>query len=199
MAEKVFKSTWTWRTLAHQEKIVAQFMGDELYQDAPYFTDGERDSMFRPTTRHGSDDLYVSSISVLAQDENDLAKVVANLNKCQMFLHCAEEAKVFQPKISLAEAAKLWKQARVNGAAMIGGRISAERRQSKVKEAAEKIKDRWKLPSGEWPTHILLEEAAVSLNSIKSVLGNRPIAQRNYRAAQKRKEIRDAGIRNHAG
>src|SRR5580700_10166681 len=114
MAEKVFKSRWTWRTLEQQEKTIAQFIGDELWENVSHFTDEHRDLMFRPTTRRGSDDLYVASISVLARDEDDLAKVIANLNKRQMFLHCAEEAKVFRPKISVTEATKLWKQARVN-------------------------------------------------------------------------------------
>jgi hypothetical protein len=34
----------------------------------------------------------------------------------------------------------------------------------------------------------LLDEAGLSLNTVKAVLGSRPIAQANYQAAQKRKE-----------
>ena len=48
------------------------------------------------------------------------------------------------------------------------------------------------MPSKEWPTRVLLEEADISLNTAKAHLGKRPIAQYNYQAAQKRKERRNA-------
>jgi hypothetical protein len=71
--------------------------------------------------------------------------------------------------------------------AQIGARISADNKKAKAAEGIAKIKDRWPLPSKEWPTDVLLDEADVSFNTAKAHLGPRPIAQYNYQAAQKRK------------
>ena len=70
-----------------------------------------------------------------------------------------------------------------------GGYISAEKRKTVSKIAAKAIKERWRLPSNEWPTKVLLKEVDISLNTAKKLLGNRPLAQANYRAAMKRKAI----------
>jgi len=69
----------------------------------------------------------------------------------------------------------------------IGARKAAEIRLKDSKKAIDKIKDRWPLPSKEWPTKLLLAEADRSLNTVKSRLGSRIIAQANHRAKMKRK------------
>ena len=72
-------------------------------------------------------------------------------------------------------------------AAQKAGNAYGKKAKARTKAAVDLIKDRWKQPSDIWPTKILLEEAHISLNSVKSVLGSRKIAQINYRAVQKRK------------
>lgn len=79
-------------------------------------------------------------------------------------------------------------------AAQVGGKISAALRRKESLAGAEKIKDRWGLPSKIWPTKVLLKEANFSYNTAITIpgLGPRPIAQYNYQAKLKRKERRDA-------
>ena len=89
---------------------------------------------------------------------------------------------------------KWWKDARRSGAAKIGAKISADQKKAATKEAIEKIRDRWVLPSKQWPTKVLLEEAGRDFKTVKSVLGVRSIAQYNYEAAKKLKERRDAKV-----
>lgn len=72
--------------------------------------------------------------------------------------------------------------------AIRAGKTSGLVRSKQARAGVEKIRDRWPLPSQEWPTRVLIEEAGCSLNTVKAVLGRRPIAQANYQAAQKRKE-----------
>ena len=190
MGDKIFKSTWTWRKLDDQEAALKDAVLD--FAAAPRFIDDERESLLRPTRRAESDRIHVASISCFAKDEDDLREALTLLDKRKAFLHCEEENYIRHPGAPIANTVKLFKQSRINGSAMIGGRRSAESRKAKVKAGCDKIKDRWPLPSGTWPTRILLAEADCSLNSAKSILGNRPIAQRNFRAEQKRKERRDA-------
>lgn len=77
-------------------------------------------------------------------------------------------------------------------AAQKAGQASGKKAKEISKRGIDRIKDRWPLPSAEWRTADLLEEADLSLNTVKSILGARPIAQYNYQAAQKRKERRNA-------
>lgn len=70
----------------------------------------------------------------------------------------------------------------------INGQKSADLQKARSKKCADKIADRWPMPSKEWRTEDLLNEAGISLNTAKAHLGKRPIAQYNYQAKKKRKE-----------
>ena len=186
MADKVFKSTWTYRTLEYQDKILSQVvpswpsMSSYIDEDAlPY--------LLRPTQRKNSDDIYVTSIACIARDEKELAEIVKGLNSRSCFLHCVEEGEVLRPKISIKEAVVLWKAARMNGASKVGGRISAKRKEAASKTAIELIREDWPKPSSKFSTQELKDRSGLSLNTIKKHLGSRPIAQYNYQAKLKRK------------
>lgn len=185
MSDKIFKSTWTWRTLAQQEETLKDAVID--FDGAPRFIDEDRESMLRHTRRSTSYRIHVASISNIAKDDDDLRKAVTLLNARKAFLHCEEENTIWHPNTPFATWLKAFKQSRTSGSAMIGGRISADNRKAKSAAGAANIKDRWRLPTDEWPTHVLLKEADISLNTAKLLLGKRPLVQAQYQAAQKRK------------
>jgi hypothetical protein len=89
-----------------------------------------------------------------------------------------------------------WKQARaksrLEGAAKLGGAVSAAKRKTASAAAVDKIRDRWALPSKEYPGPALLAEAGISRNTVNRVLGcNREQFQARHAAAQKRKATRE--------
>lgn len=193
MASKIFKSTWTWRTLAHQDKVLSEAVPD--YKNVPQYIDDEGLAyMFRKTTRKSVEVVYVSSIGVLGTREDYVETFIRELMKRDWQLVSIEENKTWK-KITVREILDAWKHARINGAALIGAKISAANRKAKIKMAVDKIKERWGMPSNIWPTKMLLKEADISLNSVKSILGSRIVAQANFRAAQKRKERGAKGVR----
>lgn len=193
MTSKVFKSTWTWRTLDYQDKILAPAVPSwpdvSIYED-----DDGLHHLFRPTQRKTSDTIYMASIGLLGVEGEHVENIAREFMKRGWRLIAVEE-KIDWKKITVREVLDAWQDARINGAAKIGGRISAENRKARVQRACDTIRGRWKLPSNIWPTKILLKEAGISFNSIKSVLGSRFIAQANYQAMLKRKEREAKGIR----
>lgn len=185
MTVKIFKSTWTWRTLAYQDKILAGAVPG--YSDAPVYVDDEGlHSLFRKTTRKSAETVYISSVGLLGTEEECVENIAREFMKRGWRLIAVEE-KIDWKKITVREVLDAWSYARINGAAMQGARISSENRKARTKAAVDLIKDRWKQPSNIWPTDILLKEVDISLNAVKSVLGSRKIAQINYQAVQKRK------------
>lgn len=182
MAPKVFRSTLTWRSLDYQDSVLAPVVPN--WPNVPIYT-GEEDltSLLRPTKRKSEDDLYMASLAVLAKNEEDFRERFGALVK--RFRVMAVEDKTEWRRGGLAAVAS-WRLARKKDAGSHGGKISADKKKSQSKAAIESIRDRWPLPSKEWPTKALLKEAGVSLNTVKSVLGKRPIAQYNYQAKQKR-------------
>jgi hypothetical protein len=115
-----------------------------------------------------------------------------DIRRRRISLVSKEENKTYHPDSRLGDVVLAWREARLNGAAKVGARISADKKIATTKEAVWKIKDRWPLPSDEWPTRVLLKEAGLSLNTVKAHLGKRPIAQYNYQAKLKRKQRREA-------
>ena len=193
MASKIFKSTWTWRTLAHQDKVLSEAVPN--YETVPEYVDDEGlAELFRKTSRKSVETIYVSSVGLLGTEEDFVETFARELMKRGWRLIAIEE-KIDWKKITVREVLDAWRYARVNGAAMVGARISAANRKAKIKMAVDKIKERWGMPSNIWPTKLLLEEVDISLNSVKSILGSRIVAQANYRAAQKRKERSAKGVR----
>lgn len=193
MADKIFKSTWTWRTLAHQEKVLSEAVPD--YKNVPQYIDDEGLAhMFRKTSRKSIDTIYVASVGLLGAEEDYVETFARELMTRGWRLVSIEE-KIDWKKVTVRQVLDAWCFARINGAAMVGARISATNRKARIKMAVDKIKERWGMPSNIWPTKTLLEEADISLNSVKSILGSRIVAQSNHRAALKRKEKSAKGIR----
>jgi len=144
-------------------------------------------SLLRKTRRTEKLVIHVMSLAVIADKEKDFRSFMKSAYDMGASIKTSEDEGAVWPTRGMDVAVSAWRMARKEGSGKAGGRISADRKKAKVKEAADKIKDKWPLPSKEWPTKALLEEAGVSLNAIKSVLGKRPIAQYNYQAKLKRK------------
>lgn len=162
---------------------LAAFSGMQIYR-APE----DIGQMLRPTTRKEIDRIHVMSLGVIAEKEKDFRSFLALMSKRKAVLVETDSAsEIHVCPGNYTKLVKDWKEARKNGVAKIGGRISADNRKKESAEAAAKIKDRWPMPSKIWPTRVLLKEAGKSLNTIKSILGPRPIAQYNYQAKLKRK------------
>lgn len=181
MTDKALISELTWRSLEMQQ---AAFVGMPMYV-APH----EISSMLRPTSRNEVDRIFVLSLGCIAGTEGEMRAFLAMAKKRGCRLLSREEGKEFPLRCpgDVEAIIKEWKAARRNGIQVIGGKRSAELRRNESLEAAAKIKDRWPQPSKIWPTHVLLKEVGKSLNTIKSILGPRPIAQYNYQAKLKRK------------
>jgi hypothetical protein len=68
MTFKLFKSTWTWRSLAQQDVALSE------YASAPAFIDDDRGLLIRPTTRKMNDIVVAAAMPVFAQTEADLTE-----------------------------------------------------------------------------------------------------------------------------
>ena len=167
-------------------------MQKEAFPNARYFlAPDEIPNLFRSTRRGGLVNVVVLSLAVIADTEKKFRDFLDAAKDRGCRLRSIEESIIFEfgksEKNNLGIVEE-WRKARRAGSAMIGSQISAKNRKDRTAQAIAKIKDRWKLPSGAWPTKVLLEEAGLSLNTVKTHLGNRIWAQRNYESAQKRKD-----------
>ena len=66
---------------------------------------------------------------------------------------------------------------------LLGYKVSAERRSAGSLAGAMRIKDRWVLPTKDYPTDALLEEAGICRNTANLYLRKRKEAQRQHRNA----------------
>lgn len=174
MTDKALISDYTWRTLESQRASSG---------DLPVFLlPDDLSQLFRSTQRKVSDRFHVESLAILAAKEDDFREFLAQAKKRKAEIVSREDNQTFIVNGNCENLVKWWKDARRNGVAKIGARISADRKKANTKEAAAKIADRWPLPSKEWPTPTLLAEADLSLNTVKLILGPRPVAQYNYKA-----------------
>lgn len=182
MSDKALISELTWRSLEMQKKA---------FPDAQYFIAPEDiPELFRQTRRGGIVSVSVLSLGIIADTEKTFRDFLSLAKKRGCHLHTIEEEQIFEFRDgakSLEHIVDEWRKARRNGSARIGASISAKNKKEKSAAGIAKIKDRWPQPSGVWPTSVLLDEAGLSLNTVKAALGSRPIAQANYEAAQKRK------------
>src|ERR1017187_4746759 len=140
MTVKVLITSLTWRAEAQQWKSITPLLGS--YTDAPvyYEVDG-RNSLVRSTTRKGTDIVYVASLGCLSDDEDDLIDFLRAAKKRDIQIICVDENFTWYPQRSLSIVLKAWKLARNNGAAKVGGQISAAKRQAMAEEKAERIRD----------------------------------------------------------
>jgi activator of HSP90 ATPase len=155
----------------------------------------EQAIMLRASTRKVAEDILVASLAVLAKSNahmRDLAKALAAQGAK---IESAEDATTYNPK-QIDKLIAAWNRARtksrLEGAAKRGGEASATIRKAKSLEGAKRIWDRWKLPSDEWPTKVLLAEAEITRNTMNAHYGcTREVAQARYQAALKRKATRE--------
>jgi hypothetical protein len=84
----------------------------------------------------------------------------------------------------IAEAAKEFvSKRRASKGGQLGYLVSAEKRSAENEAAAMTIKDRWELPTKDYPTDPLLAEAGICRNTANKYLKPRPEAQRRHRNA----------------
>lgn len=180
MTDKALISELTWRSLDMQR---------EAFPNMPHFiAPDEISSLLRPSRRQQSPIIHVSSLAVIADNERDFQSFMTSAWKLGAIIVSLEENTRWPPKGSIYhDALNAWKVARRDGAAKIGAHISAEKKKASTSERIARIKDRWPLLSKEVSTKALLAEAGLSLNTVKSILGSRIIAQHNYQAKLKRK------------
>lgn len=180
MSDKALISDLTWRSLEMQKKTFATM---------PHFTIDEMHIMFRKTQRSIGDVIHIQSLGIVANNEKEFRVFLEIIKDRKAWLHSEDEDFMIHARnIKINEMVNMWKLARRDGAAKIGARISADRKKATTKECIAKIKDRWPMASRDYSTKSLLAEAGLSLNTVKSILGSRIIAQHNYRAKVKRRE-----------
>ena len=173
MTDKALISDYTYRSLASQRANSGDMPIFVLPDDLP--------QLFRQSIRKTEDRYFVDSLAILARKEDEFREFLAEAKKKKAQIISREDNQTFVVNGNCENLIKWWKDARRNGTAKIGARMSADRKKAVSAEGVAKIKDRWPLPTKEHPTMALLEEAGLSLNTVKSLLGPRPIAQYNHR------------------
>lgn len=164
-------------------------MQKAAFPDMPhYVAPNDIQEILRPKTRKETIWIHALSPAIIADNEKDVRSFVTLLNKRKAIVKFKEDDCIWSFDGDVKSYIEHWRKARKNGVATIGGRISAEKRKADSKTGVEKIRDRWGMPSRTWPTRVLLDEADLSLNTVKAHLGSRIVAQHNYQGAQKRKE-----------
>ncbi len=138
----------------------------------------QRGMMLRPTTRRDKGvEIHVASLAVLAWAEDDLRAVLETIAARGATLISAE-GYAGDPVAAWAVARR---RSRLEGAALRGSAVSAERRRAASEAAVKLIAGDWPLPSRDYPTDELKARCGLSLNTIKAHLGPRPIAQYKHR------------------
>jgi hypothetical protein len=179
MTDKAVISAYTYRSLDSQR---------DAHVDMPVFVlPDDLPQLFRATTRQASYKIHVVSLGVLARNEEQFREFLALAKKRKAQIVSQEDDQTFVVNGNCENLVKWWKDARRNGAAKIGAKMSADRKKSDSNARVAIIADRWPMSSKEWSTRTLLKEAGLSLNTVKAALGKRPIAQYNYQAKLKRK------------
>lgn len=180
MADKALISELTWRSLEMQK---------HAFPDMPHFiAPDELSSLLRHTRRAEQLVVHVMSLAVIADKEKDFIAFYEALRKIKAKLISLDDGMTANCNAPVGSILIVWRDARKQGAAKVGGQISADKRKAKSAAGATLIKDRWGMPSKICPTHVLLKEADISYNTAITILGKRPIAQYNYQAKLTRKK-----------
>lgn len=173
MTDKALISEFTWRSLEMQK---------EAFPDMPHYVmPDEAQWLLRPSTRKGRDRIHVMSLGVIADSEKKFRDFLADAKTRKVEIVSKEDGQTFVVNGNCENLVKWWKVARTNGAAKIGAQISAKNKKQATAMGIAKIKDRWPLPSEEWATKALLQEAGISYNTAKTLLPPRPVAQYNWK------------------
>lgn len=189
MSEKLVISEYTHRRLGDQRAA---------HPDKPVFVlPDDLESLLRPTTRKENPTFHCVSLAVLAKDAGDFRDFVDRAWRIGATI-LSDADGVLVKKHGIVAAEQKWKAARKEGAAMIGAKESARVRADDVRIGCDAIKDEW--PQRNFKTPELRRRANEAIGkcgmmhyrTIVARLGERPKAQWNYEAAQKRKERRNA-------
>jgi len=154
--------------------------------------------ILRTSTRRETErGVYAASVAVFAVSMEDMFKALTLAGKLGMTVHFLHEKVAIHPSSgaeALHEVAKRFSDARRELWTKGAGRVSGEKRSAEAVAKLEAIKARWPLPSADYPTKGLLDEADVSFNTAKLYLGNRGQVQRKHKvdleANQKRAAAR---------
>jgi hypothetical protein len=154
-----------------------------------------RAAMLRASSRADGGEIYVATLAVLDWSVEGMLKcltLAASRRSTVIALDAALRIDASAGAAKLHLAVTAFASARQRSAAseagMLGGEISAKRRSDAAKVAAETIKAEWSMPSDEFPTLALLARAGISRNTANQYLGHRPVAQRIFQAALRRKK-----------
>lgn len=151
----------------------------------------QRTAMLRRTTRQADNEtIYVASLAVLAWTADDLTGVLAAAAERHATVVVLDAGLSIPPDAPMAvvhqalqEFARGRRRAYTELGRHAGGIISSQRRAERAKAGCERIADRWRLPTQDYPTPDLLREADVSRNTANQYLGRRPDAQKKHRNA----------------
>ena len=178
MVDKALISELSWRSLGEQRRA---------FPDMPhYMAPDEIGVVLRQSTRNEQLKLHVLSLAIIADNEKAFRDFITLARKINAVL-CLEDGLMLSCNAPIKHLVGKWREARREGAAKVGGRISADRKEASTKTAIELIREDWPKPSSEFSTQELKDRCDLSLNTIKKHLGSRPIAQYNYQAKLKRK------------
>lgn len=141
--------------------------------------------LLHPSSRPDGDTVYVPTLTNIAWTPSDFIAVLMRLAaRHDTLVGLAEEVQVEPGKANVDEIRKAFQAAtrRFSGVGVRGGEASGKRRADEALAKCEKIRERWGLPSTEWPTKVLCEEVNISRPTAIQYLGNRKKAQQIYQA-----------------
>jgi hypothetical protein len=192
MPDKAIISDYTHRPLDKQRANAGDMPVFVLPTDLP--------QLFRPTTRKLSDHYHVDSLAIIAKKEDEFRNFLANARSRNAKIVSRDEKQTFVVNANCEYLVKRWKTARRAGAGKVGADQAARLRRDESKKGCDAIKAEWPLTQKEMPTAELLKKANAAIGkrgkmhyrTAVSFLGSRPIAQYQRKAAQKRKESRNA-------
>lgn len=189
MAVKVYKRTDSARSIDYQDGLLAPVVPG--WPEVPTFFDSDITLFTRQTTRKTLDTIYVASLALFADTEEDLIAFFKRAKARSLKLICVEE-NIRVDNRTIAAIVARWKNARKHGAAMRGARKSAETKKANTAAALKLIEH--ELASTDTPSKVLLAKVGIrAIGSIKNHYGfPREELQRRYRAEQKRKARREA-------
>jgi hypothetical protein len=179
------------RDIAYQDNLLSAVVPG-WPDDVHIYYNADRDIMFRPSRRRGTDDIFTASIALLGDTEKEIREVVSLANAKRAQIRDVEAGEIWGPCIAASRFVKAWREARKRGAYMRGAIKSAQTKKAATAAKLESI--RHELESTDIPTAVLLARVGVSRNSIKNHFGLcREEMRRKYEITQKRKARREAG------
>ena len=148
-----------------------------------------RIELLRQTSRpDNAEVIIVTSLACLAWEQSDFLQCVAAASTRGATLVAIDTGRQTAPDASPTEIADavqefVSRRRSKRGLGPPGHLVSADRRAAEARAGAMRIKERWALPTKDYPTDPLLAEAGICRNTANLYLGKRPDAQRKHRNA----------------